>query len=453
MANIPFPIGLQGTDKVPRTRQALQNCFNVEGTIIRIPGISSISAALTSPARGSFEWNGSLYSVNGTNLIKFTSVTTGAFTIIGTIAGSENIEWAIGFNDAVIVVKGGTLYTLSTTDVLTDISGNANFVACVDVAHIDGRFVYIPADGDPAFFSDVGAAGTVQVASFFDAEELPDKNNAVINFKNTLYILGEDSIEAFKDVGTFPNPFARIQGARSDFGYHGGLQEYAETFIFIGREKDQDKGIYAYTPGSAIKISNEPIDVILDKYTEGDLANVIVNRFKWLGYDIATFTLHTDSFCYFRGQWSKLDAIIDGISRPWKAGFITEFETKYYATNNVNFGKLEDINTQFGNRITRIIDIGFNHPEGKRFGCSRIELGISQGFNSDVGSVALFMSRNNVEYPIPIYRDLGNLGKYTDRLVWQPPGGLGNYEGFMGIRIYTTEDVVFSSNSLIVDIN
>ena len=49
--------------------------------------------------------------------------------------------------------------------------------------------------------------------------------------------------------------------------------------------------------------------------------------------------------------------------------------------------------------------------------------------------------------------NLGDLGEYNKRLVWKPPGGLGNYTGYMGMRLYTTENVNFDSDSLIVNIN
>ena len=96
--------------------------------------------------------------------------------------------------------------------------------------------------------------------------------------------------------------------------------------------------------------------------------------------------------------------------------------------------------------------MSLNDPEGRRFTCSRIEIGISQGFDTGIRSVGLFMTRDNVTYPIGIFRDLGLLGEYTKRLRWQPPGGLGNYIGFMGVRIYTTQDVVFEVDSFIADL-
>lgn len=419
--------------------------------IIR-PGITEITTT-GKVARGQFVWNGALYQVVSEDLIKITNTDTGAFSVIGTISGNEIIETDVGFNEAVIVVKSatGAIFTLDDADALTDISANSNFVPCTDVAFINGRFVYIPFDGDPAFFSDVGDAGTVQALSFFDAEELPDKNNSVFNFKNTLYIGGTDSFELFRDTGASPNPFARISGSRITNGYIGGLIEYNETFLFVGREKDQDFGIYAIGQGLAPKISNEAIDLVLSTYSQDELDAVIGGRFKWRGYDVAVFKFARDSFGYYAGNWFVTDTVFNGISQPWASGFITQFEGTYFTAFEDKIGRLDKVNTDYGERITRIIDTGFEQEDDDFFTCQSLELGISQGFNEEVGSVALFLSEDNVLYSEPIYRNLGALGQYAERLVWNEPGGLGTYDGFMGIRIFTTEDVDFASDHLIAN--
>ena len=163
MPKVAFPVGLLGSEQLPRTKRTLQNCFNNgNGNLLHRPGIVALQDTGKN-ARGSFQWNGFLYQVVSTSLIKITNTDTGAFTTNPSpIQGSANIRTAIGFNTAVIVVEGANIYTLDKNDVVVEITGNTNFVPCVDVAHINGRFVYIPASGDPAFFSDIGAAGTVQ---------------------------------------------------------------------------------------------------------------------------------------------------------------------------------------------------------------------------------------------------------------------------------------------------
>ena len=152
----------------------------------------------------------------------------------------------------------------------------------------------------------MGAAGTIQSLSFFDAEELPDLNEVCFNFRNTLYIGGTDSFELFRDIGIAPNYFQRLN-ARIDNGYIGGILEYNTTYLFIGREKSQNVGIYSIGQGVAPKISNEYIDTLLDTYTEAELSECISGRIKWLGYDIATFTLARHSWGFFGGRWFELD--------------------------------------------------------------------------------------------------------------------------------------------------
>lgn len=450
MPRIPFSRGFEGIENLPRTNRDLQNCFNNgSDKVISRFGIDSIDLATGGVIRKQFKWNGFLYEVRSQTLVKITNVTTGATTTIGTIADSAIVEVAIGFNTATLVVKGGNLYTLDKSDVLVDISGNANFVPCVDVSHINGRFVYIPADGSVAFFSDVGAAGTVQALSFFDAEELPDKNNACFNGKNTLFIAGEDSFELFRDTGASPVPYVRINGSRILNGFIGGLLEYNNSFLFIGNEKDQGPGIYSIVQAGATKISNERIDLLLSTYTEDELSDAKTMRFNQRGYDLAIFKLSRDSFGFLNGNWFTLDTVIDDISRPWDADFITEFENMYFVGSDNKFGKLEKINTDFGERITRIIDVGFEQEDGNFFSCQSIELGISQGFNSAPGSVAIFMSRDNVQYGPPLFRSTGDVGQYQNKLTWNTAGGLGNYDGFMGVRFYTTDDIDFSCDYII----
>jgi hypothetical protein len=446
---IPFPLGYEGVEHLPKTKRVLQNCFNNgSDKIISRPGIEWIKDT-NAVARGSFTWNGALYHVLSQQLVKITNLETGAYSVIGTIEGPEPIETDIGFNEAVIVVKRGKIYTLDDEDTLTEIDPSDeenNFVPCVDVCHINGRFVYIPADGEPAFFSDVGDAASVQPLSFFDAEELPDKNNACCNFGNTLLIFGTDSIEPFRNGS--PIIFQKVNNARINNGYIGGLLEYNSTWLFIGREKGQDFGIYAIGQGQAPKISNEAIDLILDQYTQSELAEAVSGRFKWRGYDIATFTLRRHSFAYFGGNWFLLDTVFDGVSRPWGAGYITQFDGEYYTSFSDKLGRIAKINTDYGERITHIVDMGFEQPDGDWFACQKIQLGIAQGFNSADGSVAIQMSRDGVLYGPHLYRNLGDLGQYNRQLEWNPPGGLGSYQGFMGVRIYTTEDVDFSLDYL-----
>ena len=58
------------------------------------------------------------------------------------------------------------------------------------------------------------------------------------------------------------------------------------------------------------------------------------------------------------------------------------------------------------------------------------------------------MSRDNVLYGNGVYRNIGHIGEYSQILEWNLPGGLGSYQGFMGFRIYTTQDVEFNTDRM-----
>jgi len=447
LVEVALPLGLEGTEELPFTRKALRNCWNASGKIIQRPGLSLIGTN-ASVARGSFEWNGSLYAVVSQSLIKITNLLTGAYSTIGVISGNTDIVTANGFNTAVIVVKGGDLYTLDKSDSLVSISANSNIVPCNSVTHINGRFVYVPSDGSVAFFSDVGAAGTVQSLSFFDAEQLPDNNTVTFQLNNLLYIAGTDSIQSYIDRGLSPVPFIPQTG-RIDNGIIGGVVEIQGSVIFIGREKGQDLGIYALQPGVAPKISNEYIDNILATYTEAQLAQVVAGRYKWRGYDIIYFILANHSFGFYQGNWHGLDTMINGVNVPWQIGHVQEFGLKYYSFFNDKFSILANVNTDSGNPFIRIIDGGME--EGGSFNAQSLQYHISQGYNASVGSVFLRMSDDNVLYGPTVAANTGAIGNYGVELDWNYPGGLGLYDRFMGYRLQTGEDINFSGTKLFIE--
>ena len=66
-------------------------------------------------------------------------------------------------------------------------------------------------------------------------------------------------------------------------------------------------------------------------------------------------------------------------------------------------------------------------------------------------TIGLSVSKNNVEFTTPIFRSLGDPGDYSHHLEWNFPGGIGTFDGFMGLRIYTTQDVDFATDLLIAN--
>ena len=450
MAELPFPLGYSGTEKLPRTRQTLVNCWNGGDKIINRPGITELNDT-GKKCRGVFEWRDHLYQVVSKDLIKITTPSTGNYSVIGTIAGSEDVDVAVGFTSAAIVVKGGNAYTLDENDVLTQIV-DVDFVPSVSVSFMNSRWQYIPADGSVAFFSEVGAAGDIDPLSFFDAEQLPDKNSVCFNLGNYLYIGGTDSFEMFKDSGIGTVPYVRMN-ARIDYGYIGGKLEYTAngitTYLFVGRKGQQVPGIFAISQGQAIRISNELIDTALATYTTEELKDVKANRLIWLGYDVATFKLPNHAFGFENGNWFELTTQVNNESMPWDADHFAEFQGKYYVGDGPKIGVFEDVPGDYGNTFEKRIDLGFE--QDRDFAVNSLELNISQGYNAEIGSVSIQLSHDNVLYGPPFAQNTGDIGEYSNRLIWEYPGGLGYYYGFMGLRIISTENINLSATKIVID--
>lgn len=452
MSQFQLPKGTQGIDNLPETNQLLQNMFHTHdnsNSIISRPGINGISVP-GGACRGGFEWDEDLYYIYSQELRKITDVDTGAFTVIGTIAGDDLVFSAAGAVTIAIVARGSASYTLDKSGNLVDTSGNTNFVIFVSVTSLNGRAIYVPEVGDKTVFSDVGDFGTIQTLSFFDAEIRPDETVFCFTLDNYLYLAGTQSIERFRDTGSGTNPFKRV-GAAFDYGYIGGFLEVDEAVVFIGRKRKQSPGIFAMDANRVLKISNPPIDKILETYTNLELTETISGRINWLGFDIATLSLRRDSFLFFAGDWSLLDTVINEESRPWSGGFIVEFDNRYYSGFEDKLGVFDSVNFDFGNRITRIIETSLSEENREYMTGTELELGVSQGFNTgERQSVGLQTTEDGVLYGPVIFEDLGLIGQYANKLVWGPPGGLGTYQGFMGIRLITRENVIFNADHLII---
>jgi hypothetical protein len=65
--------------------------------------------------------------------------------------------------------------------------------------------------------------------------------------------------------------------------------------------------------------------------------------------------------------------------------------------------------------------------------------------------ISLALSRDGVVWGPDIYRPYGEQGRYATRVQWAGPGGLGQFESFMGIRLRTNAPIEFSLDALWLD--
>lgn len=450
MIKIPLPRGISGLKDFPKLREHYVNMMLTEGGPIRTPGITSFTSAPGELFRGAVTWSidGRRYQVNDTSLLRVDA--DGSLTDLGTIEGSNDVVFSPGQVELLIIVKGGAGYTYSLIDGLAEIT-DPDFFPSVDADFIDGRHVLIPEDGEPAAYTNVDDAGVIDGLAFFDAEELPDRNKCVINVRNTLYIGGSDAFETFVTTSDPDVVFSRREGGRVDTGFVAAKVRHMNTFAFLGRERDQGYKIYLMGAGSAQPISSEAINEILnEEYTEDELKACSAESFEHKGHKVLAFTLARHTLCFANGAWFFMDSKVDQQVSPWRAKGITHSFGRYICGDRESgeIGVLEPVTTEYGADIEfEIKTFAKNHRESF-FSVSSIMLDCLVAQSTESESISLSLSKDGYKWTQFFARELGKAGNYQKLVKWEPPGGLGFYESFMGIRIRSSANARFSLEAL-----
>ncbi len=221
--------------------------------------------------RGGFNWNGACYRVMGTKLVRANE--GGTVTVLGDVGDGGTVTMDAGF-DRLAIWSGGRLFywTGTTLAQVTDPDlGNV----------IDGRWIggyFASTDGTYIVVTELNDPMSVDPLKYGSSEADPDPIMALDELRNELYAFNRYSIEVFENVGGDNFPFQRIDGAevpRGVIGTHAYCQ-FVESFAFLGSRRDEAPAVWLMGPGSAKKLSTREIDVILGRYTEDVLADVVL---------------------------------------------------------------------------------------------------------------------------------------------------------------------------------
>jgi hypothetical protein len=443
---IPLPKGIVGTSVVPRRQEHLINMFFANGYIRRTPGRELVATVASEKCRGSTRWyvDDNAYFVVGEVLYQLDS--DEQISVIGDVPGFSRVYFSLGQVNLVIVVDGGAGYIYNTSSGLTEIK-DPDYLPSRSVDYIDGRHVFIPSDGSPAFYSEIDNPGDIGALNFFDAEELPDKNRVIINLKNNLHIGGQESFEIYRTTGDDNAPYVRRDGGRVDTGYVSGMQRYRSSFMFIGRDRDESYGIHLMSSGSTEIISNEAINEILNNASSDELENADVFSFNWSQHQFVGWNVGRKTIVFVDGNWVFMDSNLDATTNgPWDGTAVVFAHGRYYCGDRLtgNIGKLSDDPGEFGSNMEYSIKTFARTKRLQYFSVPELTL---DSLTGQAGStIGLSLSRDGYHYSDFHYKNLGVTGDYNRVIKWS--GGLGVYENFMGIEIRGTGSVKISIEGL-----
>jgi len=209
--------------------------------------------------RGGINWNGILYRVSGTKLIKVAQ--DGTVSVLGDVGSTGQVTMDYGF-DRLAINSGTNLYYWDGTT-LSQVT-DPDLGAVKDALWINGY--YATTDGTSIVVTDLSDPFSVNPLKYGSAEEDPDMVVGLFKLRGELYALGQYTIQVFSNVGGSGFPFAANTAATVPVGIVGrdAKCRYYKTLAFVGQEREDETptapAVYLLDGGSATKISTRKID-------------------------------------------------------------------------------------------------------------------------------------------------------------------------------------------------
>jgi len=215
---------------------------------------------------------------------------------LGTLTGSGPVSWAMSA-DELLITRGSTSYSYDGTDFV-----NSGFTGLFSnevtaVAYLAGLFLAVEAGSHRFFWSAVRDSRSWDVLDFASAENAPDELRDVKAVGDSLYLMGQASIEVWAATGAVEIPFTRIQ-----------QRLYRKGVISTGCAVDQDNSLtFCGHDGIVYRIAEVPERISDHGIEERIKASLIVSCFGFVYEGHSFFCLRLD-----QGTWA-----FDAATRQW----------------------------------------------------------------------------------------------------------------------------------------
>lgn len=458
MPKIQLPIanGFYSSESLPISAQRCINWYpNIvqtqglsQETLFGIPGIRQlVTTGLLEQNRGIHVMAGILYFVNGNSLYRLNR-TVGPpeafdFTSLGTITGDGPVSMADNGVQLMILVPGGlgSIWVQNTLTFTPDINAvDPDFTASGApqlVVFINSFFVCNTED--KKFISCTPNNGLDWIATDFGtAEADPDIIRAPFVFKNILYMLGSETIQAFRVVPAGAGfPFASVvdfiipKGIFSPFS----IVNANNSFMFIGGGVNESPAVWLFTGNGVEKISTTAIDNLLNGFTDAEIAGVIGVSYAEKGAYFAGFSLPDRDIYYdtISGRWHERNTFVDGQLTGWRVGFMATAYGRVIVGDSIDgrIGELDStLYTEYGDTIFRRIRIQPLTNMGNNIFVKAMELTMESGVGDFVTrdpQIRRRISDNAKTYGNETTRDIGRQGEFEKRAVWRREGRVPNF--------------------------
>lgn len=380
--------------------------------------------------RGGILWNGTHYRAMGGNLVR---VLPSGVTVLGNISSGAPATFDYG-PDHLAIASNGSLYLYDGATV--ERVDDPDLGTVVDVIWIDGYFM--TTDGQYLVVTELTDPFAVNPLKYGSSEADPDPVIALLKLRNEAIALNRYTIEYFDNIGGNLFPFQRIEGAQIEKGCIGTqaccVYEVggAEAIAFVGGGFNERVSVYLGSNAAATKIATEEIDTILSGYTDGELANVVVESradgdHRFLYVHLPDRTLVFDgaaSIAVKQPVWFTLTTSQEDFSE-YQARFFVLIDGDWLCGHGEKIGRLDrTISTHWGEKVRWELGTVIVYNEGRGALFHELELVALTG-SVALGEEAFISSSyslDGVSWSQDRVIGAGAHGERSKRLVWLQNG-------------------------------
>lgn len=410
------------------------------------PGIAAFGTAGGSPNRGSWNFNGVAYFVQGSGLYSVDA--TGVANQVGTgISGSGQVDMSDnGVQLCIVNGLGGYVYTVAGG--LVPIT-SPNFYPSDTITFFDGFFIFTRKGTNQWFLSALYDGLTYDALDFATAESQPGLTVATAQNLQLLYVFCSAHIELWYDAGTASFPFQRYTGGVIPYGCAAALSvvpiDGALFFLCT------DKIFYRLQANQPVRVSTHPIEILIG--AEPDLTAVQCTALTIQGHKLIFINLPAQgiTLCFdiSTGKWHERDSF-DAKNTSlggWRGRNPLAIYNTILVGDSVD-GRIGQFSwtsyTEYGLQMRGLIQSINQRHDRQRIFCPLFELDVQAGvgLNLGQGSDPQIMLQRSTDGGMTYglqqpWRSMGKIGEYDQRLRW-----LGQGAGFQLMWQLTISDPV-----------
>lgn len=400
------------------------------------PGLVTFAPTPTGPIRGSIVYNNLLYVVSASTLWEITSagVTTNRGTL-NTSTGKVSMAHNGAANGQQIAIADGTDFYIYDSGAVSFIpitqfnDASTPLFNPTHVVFIDGYFICNDPSVTGRFYKSASYNGTDwDTLDFATAERDPDKLQSIIVSNRILWLIGENTAEAWANLGSPVFPFAPVQSGFSEWGTPAPFStaEMNGSVFWLSQNDDGDRQV-VMTNGLA------PIVISTDLHGELNKLNILSDAYAYTyQYDghnfyVLTFPTEGKTFVYDTTlqawhEWSSRDL-------GYHRSSTHEFIFGKHLVGDTESGWIHELDwstyTDAGDTITRIRRSKHIHAEDKAIRHNGLWVDVKEGVGDNTTPDPQIMLRfrdNDGLWSNEKWRSLGAVGEHKTRVIWRRLG-------------------------------